>query len=136
MPGIVFDEIEAYIDRLASRGDAALQAVEEQGPKEDWPILGPPEGSLLHIPAKSVRPHGISTPRRAALGLTDTALGSGGAETPGGTRGPEVTPESNQRLPANPRFIVVIPPWRAGVPTPNKVGPCRRPSTAVETTVD
>src|SRR6267143_1539203 len=55
MPGIVFDEIEAYIDGLADRGDAALQAVEEQGRKEDWPIVGPAEGSLLHILAKSVR---------------------------------------------------------------------------------
>src|SRR6267378_8608098 len=55
MPGIVFDEIEAYIDRLANRGDAALQAVEEQGRKEDWPIVGPAEGSLLHILAKSIR---------------------------------------------------------------------------------
>src|SRR2546422_8828361 len=55
MPGIVFDEIEAYIDGLADRGDAALQSVEEQGRKEDWPIVGPAEGSLLHILAKSVR---------------------------------------------------------------------------------
>src|SRR5437899_6327106 len=55
MPGIVFDEIEAYIDQQANRGDAALQAVEEQGRKEDWPIVGPAEGSLLHILAKSIR---------------------------------------------------------------------------------
>jgi predicted O-methyltransferase YrrM len=55
MPGIVFDAIEAYIDRLANRGDAALQAIEEQGRKEDWPIVGPAEGSLLHILAKSIR---------------------------------------------------------------------------------
>ena len=55
MPGIVFDEIEAYIDGHASRGDAALQAVEAQGRKEDWPIVGPAEGSLLHILARSIR---------------------------------------------------------------------------------
>ena len=55
MPGIVFDEIEAYIDGLANGGDAALQVVEEQGRKEDWPIVGPAEGSLLNILAKAVR---------------------------------------------------------------------------------
>jgi predicted O-methyltransferase YrrM len=55
MPGIVFEEIEAYIDGLANRGDAALQAVEAQGRTEDWPIVGPAEGSLLHILAKSIR---------------------------------------------------------------------------------
>ena len=55
MPGIVLDEIEAYVDRLASRGDAALEAVEEQGRKEEWPIVGPAEGSLLHVLARSIR---------------------------------------------------------------------------------
>src|SRR3989454_6423540 len=54
MPGIVFDEIELYIDGLADRGDAALQAVEEQGRDEDWPIVGPAEGSLLHVLARSI----------------------------------------------------------------------------------
>jgi caffeoyl-CoA O-methyltransferase len=55
MPGIVFDEIEAYVDGLANRGDAALQAVEKQGREEDWPIVGPAEGSLLHILARSIK---------------------------------------------------------------------------------
>jgi len=54
-PGIVYDEIDSYIDDLANRGDAALMAVEKQGVKEGWPIVGAAEGSLLHILARSVR---------------------------------------------------------------------------------
>lgn len=53
--GIVFEEIDEYIDRLAARGDDALQAVERQGYAEGWPIVGPAEGSLLHILAKGIR---------------------------------------------------------------------------------
>src|SRR3990172_1417191 len=49
MTGIVHDEIDAYIDRLANRGDAALKAIEDQGRKEGWPIVRAAEGSLLHI---------------------------------------------------------------------------------------
>src|SRR5438128_11912229 len=54
-PGIVYDEIDEYIDGLANRGDAALKTVEKQGIDEGWPIVGPAEGSLLHILARSVR---------------------------------------------------------------------------------
>jgi len=54
-PGIVYDEIDSYIDDLANRGGAALMAVEKQGVKEGWPIVGAAEGSLLHILARSVR---------------------------------------------------------------------------------
>lgn len=53
--GIVFEEIDDYIDGLANRGDAALRAVEEQGEKEGWPIVAAAEGSLLHILARSIR---------------------------------------------------------------------------------
>src|SRR5438094_8144729 len=52
--GIVYEEIDEYIDGLANRGDAALMAVEKQGMDEGWPIVGPAEGSLLHILARSV----------------------------------------------------------------------------------
>ena len=55
MPGIVFDEIEGYIDGLANRGDAALESVEKEGVAEGWPIVGPAEGSLLHVLARSIR---------------------------------------------------------------------------------
>jgi len=54
-PGIVYDEIDNYIDGLANRGDTALATVEKQGMKEGWPIVGAAEGSLLHILARSVR---------------------------------------------------------------------------------
>ena len=54
MTGIVHDEIDAYIDRLANRGDAALKAIEDQGRKEGWPIVRAAEGSLLHILAKAM----------------------------------------------------------------------------------
>lgn len=52
--GIVYDEIDEYIDRLANRGDAALRAVERQGEEEGWPIVGSAEGSLLHILARAI----------------------------------------------------------------------------------
>jgi predicted O-methyltransferase YrrM len=51
----VFEDIDAYVDRLAARGDDALRAVERQGYAEGWPIVGAAEGSLLHILAKSIR---------------------------------------------------------------------------------
>src|SRR5437660_5841288 len=54
-PGIVYDEIDKYMDGLANRGDAALVTVEKQGLKEGWPIVGAAEGSLLHILAQSLR---------------------------------------------------------------------------------
>src|SRR6266480_3837694 len=54
-PGIVYDEIDKYMDGLANRGDAALVTVEKQGLKEGWPIVGAAEGSLLHILARSLR---------------------------------------------------------------------------------
>src|SRR3989441_10983416 len=53
--GIVYEEIDGYIDGLANRGDAALRAVEKQGLDEKWPIVGAAEGSLLHILARSSR---------------------------------------------------------------------------------
>ena len=53
--GIVYDEIDNYIDGLANRGDAALMAIEKQGIDEGWPIVGAAEGSLLYILARSVR---------------------------------------------------------------------------------
>src|SRR5207253_3734082 len=54
-PGIVYDEIDNYMDGLANRGDAALVTVEKQGLKGGWPIVGAAEGSLLHILARSLR---------------------------------------------------------------------------------
>ena len=54
-PGIVYDEIDNYMDGLANRGDAALVTVEKQGLKEGWPIVGAAEGSFLHILARSLR---------------------------------------------------------------------------------
>ena len=53
--GIVYEEIDEYIDGLANRGDAALKTVERQGEAEGWPIVGAAEGSFLHILARSIR---------------------------------------------------------------------------------
>jgi caffeoyl-CoA O-methyltransferase len=53
--GIVYEEIDTYIDKLANRGDSALQEVEKQGILEDWPIVAAAEGSLLHVLARSIR---------------------------------------------------------------------------------
>src|SRR5438309_11866507 len=54
-PGIVYDEIDNYMDGLANRGDAALVTVEKQGLKGGWPIVGAAEGRLLHILARALR---------------------------------------------------------------------------------
>lgn len=54
MPGIVYVPIDEYIDDLANRGGEALEAVERQGRDEDWPIVGPAEGSLLYILARAI----------------------------------------------------------------------------------
>ncbi|OGS51098.1 MAG: hypothetical protein A3K65_06615 [Euryarchaeota archaeon RBG_16_68_12] len=55
MSGIVHKEIEAYIDRLAPRGDDTLQEVEREGLKGGWPIVGHAEGSFLHVLARSIQ---------------------------------------------------------------------------------
>jgi len=52
MDGIVDAAVDAYIDRLANRGTKAQQGIEAQG--RDWPIVGPAEGSLLHVLARSL----------------------------------------------------------------------------------
>ena len=44
-----------YINSLANRGGDALSAVEAEGLRDDWPIVGAAEGSFLHILAKAVR---------------------------------------------------------------------------------
>lgn len=43
-----------YIDSLAPRGDDALRAIEDEGLRDDWPIVGAAEGSFLQILAKAV----------------------------------------------------------------------------------
>ena len=43
-----------YIDRLASRGDEPLRAIEDEGLLDDWPIVGAAEGSFLHVLAKAI----------------------------------------------------------------------------------
>ncbi len=52
MRGIVVPDVEDYIDALAYRGDEALQAVEDQGEREGWPIVGAAEGSFLYVLAR------------------------------------------------------------------------------------
>src|SRR5439155_24153266 len=80
-PGIVYDEIDNYMDGLANRGDAALVTVEKQGLKDGWPIVGAAEGSLLHILARSLRAKHILE-LGTAIGYSGTwlalALGDGG----------------------------------------------------------
>ena len=81
LPGIVYEEIDEYIDGLANRGDAALQAVEKQGAAEGWPIVAAAEGSLLHILARSIRAKRILE-LGTAIGYSGTwlarALANGG----------------------------------------------------------
>ena len=49
MGDIVPDGIEAYVDAHLAARDRALAAVEAQGDREGWPIVGPAEGTLLHL---------------------------------------------------------------------------------------
>lgn len=70
MAGIVYDDVEAYIDRLANRGDEKLRKLERRGRDEGWPIVGAAEGSFLHVLAK-----GIGARRVLELG---TAIGYSG----------------------------------------------------------
>ena len=73
MAEIVNQAIDAYIDQLAARGDEALRIVERQGREERWPIVGPAEGSLLHILARSIRAKRILE-LGAAIGYSGTWL--------------------------------------------------------------
>lgn len=54
MGDIVPDDIEAYVVAHVAARDDALAAVEAQGRRERWPIVGPAEGSLLHLLARMV----------------------------------------------------------------------------------
>ena len=55
MGDIVPDDLEAYVDAHLAARDAALAAVEAQGAREKWPIVGPAEGTLLHLLTRLVR---------------------------------------------------------------------------------
>jgi len=55
MTSIVRKGIEEYVQSLANHGDDFLRELEATGLKDDWPIVGAAEGSLLHILAKSLR---------------------------------------------------------------------------------
>jgi len=69
-PGIVYDEIENYVDGLANRGDTALVTVESRA-EEGWPIVGAAEGSSPHpraVPASEAYPGA-----RTAIGYSDLA---------------------------------------------------------------
>lgn len=70
MGDIVPEKIEAYVDDHLAPRDSALAAVEAQGVREGWPIVGPAEGTLLHALARLVR-------ARRALEL-GTAIGYSG----------------------------------------------------------
>jgi predicted O-methyltransferase YrrM len=49
MSDLVPRAIDAYVEDLVAPRDAALAAVEAQGRRDDWPIVGPAEGTLLHV---------------------------------------------------------------------------------------
>lgn len=68
--GIVLDDVGSYVDALANAGGPDLEAVEAQGLRDGWPIVGRVEGSLLHILARA-----ISARRILELG---TAIGYSG----------------------------------------------------------
>src|SRR5437879_13492604 len=92
-PGIVYDEIDNYMDGLANRCDAALVTVEKQGLKGGWPIAGAAEGCLLHILARSLRAKHIlqlgtangyaeAWPSRGLVYRGELVRAAPGAETP------------------------------------------------------
>ncbi|OLD78817.1 MAG: hypothetical protein AUI33_03425, partial [Ignavibacteria bacterium 13_1_40CM_2_61_4] len=55
MGDIVPDAIEGYVDAHLAARDPALAAVEAQGERDRWPIVGPAEGTLLHLLTRLVR---------------------------------------------------------------------------------
>ena len=55
MGDIVPDGLEAYVEARVAARDPALAAVEAQGRREGWPIVGPAEGTLLHLLTRLVR---------------------------------------------------------------------------------
>jgi len=55
MGDIVPDALEAYVEAHVAARDPALAAVEAQGRREGWPIVGPAEGALLHLLTRLVR---------------------------------------------------------------------------------
>jgi len=55
MGDIVSDAIESYVDAHLAARDPALAAVEAQGARERWPIVGPAEGTLLHLLSRLVK---------------------------------------------------------------------------------
>ena len=55
MGGIVPDGIEAYVDAHLAGRDRALATVEAMGRKDRWPIVGPAEGTLLHVLTRLMR---------------------------------------------------------------------------------
>jgi len=55
MGDIVPDDIEGYLDAHLAPRDSALAAVEVQGAREGWPIVGPAEGTFLHLLTRLVR---------------------------------------------------------------------------------
>ncbi len=54
MGDITPDAVEAYVDAHLAERDDALASVEKQGARENWPIVGPAEGTLLHLLARLV----------------------------------------------------------------------------------
>lgn len=50
---ILAPDVAAYVEAHANRGGNALAAVEDEGYRDGWPIVGAAEGSLLHILARS-----------------------------------------------------------------------------------
>ena len=55
MADIVPGKIEAYVEAHLAARDPALAAVEGQGEREGWPIVGPAEGTLLHVLTRLVK---------------------------------------------------------------------------------
>ncbi len=70
---IVAPDVAEYVDGLANRGGPELAAVEEEGEREGWPIVGAAEGSFLHILAKSIGARRILE-LGAAIGYSGTWL--------------------------------------------------------------
>ena len=54
MKGIVYPEIDTYLDSLADRGGDGLAALEDVGHRDGWPIVGAAEGGFLHLLARAV----------------------------------------------------------------------------------
>src|SRR5206468_1132521 len=133
-PGIVYDEIDNYMDGLANRGDAALVTVEQQGLKEGWILVGAADRILRNLKGPfdfifndidkagypAVLEPCIERLRVGGLLVTDNVLWHGDVARKVRSAETAAIRTYNERLAKDPRMIATIVPLRDGVSIASK----------------